>query len=98
MAKQDNEYQDYKGMIVELIDEEGKHINFKLIDVTEYKSEKYALLIPAEENSEVADDEIVIFRFLEKKGTMEAIEDEALLQEVFDFYNGEMDEEEDEDE
>ena len=81
--------------IIELIDDDGKIIKFKLLDVTEYKGEKYTLLLAAEESDEIADDEVVIFRLNEKEETLEPIEDEKLLEEVFEFYQSEVDEEED---
>lgn len=80
--------------IIELIDEEGKIINFKLLDVTEYKGVKYTLLLAAEPNEEIAEDEVVIFRLNEEEETLEPIEDEALLEEVFEFYQQETEEEE----
>ena len=80
--------------LIELIDDDGKIIKFKLLDVTEYKGEKYTLLLAAEPNDEIADDEVVIFRLNEKEETLEPIEDEALLEEVFEFYQNEADEEE----
>ena len=83
-----------KEELIELIDDDGKIIKFKLLDVTEYKGEKYTLLLAAEPNDEIADDEVVIFRLNEKEETLEPIEDEALLEEVFEFYQSEVDEEE----
>lgn len=80
--------------LIELIDEEGKVIKFKLLDVTEYKGEKYTLLLAAEPDEEIAEDEVVIFRLNEKEETLEPIEDENLLQEVFDFYQQETEGEE----
>lgn len=80
--------------IVELIDDDGNVIKFKLLDVTEYKGEKYTLLLAAEPNDEIAEDEVVIFRLNEKEETLEPIEDDALLQEVFDFYQQEVEDEE----
>lgn len=80
--------------LIELIDEEGKVINFKLLDVTEYKGEKYTLLLAAEPNEEIAEDEVVIFRLNEAEETLEPIESEELLQEVFDFYQQETEGEE----
>ena len=82
------------GELIELIDDEGKVIIFRLLDVTEYKGEKYTLLLAAEPNEEIAEDEVVIFRLNEKEQTLEPIEDENLLQEVFDFYQQETDGEE----
>ena len=81
-----------QGDLIELIDDEGRVINFRLLDVTEYKGEKYTLLLAAEPNDGIAEDEVVIFRLNEAEETLEPIEDENLLQEVFDFYQQEADE------
>lgn len=80
--------------LIELIDDEGNIINFRLLDVTEYKGQKYTLLLAAEPNEEIAEDEVVIFRYNEAEETLEPIEDEALLEEVFEFYQSETEEEE----
>jgi uncharacterized protein YrzB (UPF0473 family) len=80
--------------IIELVDEEGKVIKFKLLDVTEYKGEKYTLLLAAEPNDEIGEDEVVIFRLNEKEESLEPIEDENLLDEVFEFYQQETEGEE----
>ena len=77
--------------LIELIDEEGKVVNFRLLDVTEYKGVKYTLLLAAEPNDRIAEDEVVIFRLNEQEETLEPIEDEQLLEEVFDFYQNEED-------
>ena len=75
--------------IIELIDEENNVVKYKLLDVTEYKGEKCTLLLAAEPNEDIAEDEVVIFRLNEEEETLEPIEDDALLQEVFDFYQEE---------
>lgn len=92
MAK-DDEILEEGDELIELVDDDGNVINFKLLDVTEYKGEKYTLLLAAEPNDEIAEDEVVIFRFNEKEETLEPIEDETLLQEVFDFYQSETEDE-----
>ena len=74
---------------IELIDDAGNVIKFKLLDVTEYKGEKYALLLAAEPNDAIAEDEVAIFRYKEEEQMLEPIEDEALLEEVFEFYQNE---------
>lgn len=89
MAEKNPELEEVEEEIIELIDEEGKIIKFKLLDVTEYKGEKYTLLLAAEPNDEIADDEVVIFRLNEQEETLEPIEDEELLDEVFEFYQSE---------
>lgn len=79
--------------IIELIDDDDNVIRFKLLDVTEYKGEKYALLLAAEPNEAVAEDEVAIFRYKEDEGMLEPIEDDALLDEVWEYYQNEEDEE-----
>lgn len=92
--KDDEMLEEQEDELIELIDEDGNVINFKLLDVTEYKGQKYTLLLAAEPNDDIAEDEVVIFRYNEEVETLDPIEDEALLQEVFDFYQNEEDEEE----
>lgn len=75
--------------LIELIDDSGSVIKFRLLDVTEYKGEKYALLLAAEPNDAIAEDEVAIFRYKEEEQLLEPIEDDDLLQEVFDFYQNE---------
>lgn len=89
------EYDEDGNQMVELIDDDGNIIKFKLLDVTEYKGEKYTLLLAAEPNDEIAEDEVVIFRLNQKEETLEPIEDEQLLEEVFEFYQQEAESEED---
>ena len=90
----DEELDGEEDELIELVDDDGKVLNFKLLDVTEYKGVKYTLLLPAEPNEEIAEDEVVIFRLNEEEETLEPIEDEALLEEVLDFYTQETEDEE----
>lgn len=78
--------------VIELIDDDDNVIKFRLLDVCEYKGEKYALLLAAEPNDAVAEDEVAIFRYKEEEQMLEPIEDDALLEEVFEFYQNEEDE------
>ena len=86
---EENLEQEQDDGIIELVDDEGTVVKFRLLDVTEYKGEKYTLLLAAEPNDDVEEDEVVIFRLNEEEETLEPIEDEALLEEVFEFYKGE---------
>ena len=95
MSEEEEEY--LEDGIVELLDDEGNTLKFKLLDVTEYKGEKYTLLLAAEPNDEIAEDEVVIFRLNEAEQILEPIEDDNLLQEVFDFYQQEVEDEEEAD-
>ena len=86
-----SEENELENELIELIAEEGKVVNFRLLDVTEYKGVKYTLLLAAEPNDRIAEDEVVIFRLNEQEETLEPIEDEQLLEEVFEFYQNEED-------
>ena len=91
---EENLEQEQDDVIIELGDDEGTVVKFRLLDVTEYKGEKYTLLLAAEPNDDVEEDEVVIFRLNEEEETLEPIEDEALLEEVFEFYQSETEGEE----
>lgn len=78
--------------VIELIDDDDNVIKFRLLDVCEYKGEKFALLLAAEPNDAVAEDEVAIFRYKEEEQMLEPIDDDALLEEVFEFYQNEEDE------
>ncbi|MDE6667652.1 MAG: DUF1292 domain-containing protein [Clostridia bacterium] len=90
MSEELDEELDLEEEVIELVDDDGKVIKFKLLDVTEYKGEKYTLLLAAEPNEEIAEDEVVIFRLNEEEEVLEPIEDEKLLEEVFEFYQQEV--------
>ena len=90
MSEELDEELDLEEEVIELVDDEGKVIKFKLLDVTEYKGDKYTLLLAAEPNEEIAEDEVVIFRLNEEEEVLEPIEDEKLLEEVFEFYQQEV--------
>lgn len=98
MSEELDEELDLEDEVIELVDDDGKIIKFKLLDVTEYKGEKYTLLLAAEPNDEIGDDEVVIFRLNEEEEVLEPIEDEKLLEEVFEFYQQEVESEEDDEE
>ncbi|MGN1104745.1 MAG: DUF1292 domain-containing protein [Candidatus Coproplasma sp.] len=80
--------------IIELLDDEDNVVKFKLVDVTEYKGEKYAFLLPAEPNDVVEEDEVAIFLFKEEEQMLLPIEDEALMEEVFEFWQNEEEDDE----
>lgn len=92
--EQENENtQDEQDEIIELVDDDNNIIKFRLLDVTEYKGEKYALLLAAEPNEAIDEDEVAIFRYKEAEGMLEPIEDDDLLEEVWEFYQSEEDDE-----
>ncbi len=83
--------------IIELEDEDGKVLKCVVLDVIKYKGERYEVLMPAEPNESVAEDEVVIFRLNEEEAVLESVEDEEVLEEVFKlFQQGEYEDGEDE--
>jgi len=79
---------------IELVDEDGNVIKFKVVDVTEYKGERYVFLLPAEPNEQIEEDELVIFLYNEEEQSLDIIEDDDLLDAIYENYLNEQDEEE----
>ena len=79
---------------IELVDEDGNVIKFKVVDVTEYKGERYVFLLPAEPNEQIEEDELVIFLYNEEEQSLDIIEDDDLLDAIYENYLNELDEEE----
>lgn len=76
--------------IIQLVDKDGKDVDFYHLATIDYKEEWYVILQPVEEEPDIADDEVLIFRLGINKedgtDTFEPIEDEEVLQAVFDEY------------
>lgn len=88
MKENEEKMEDWMDEEIELIDEDGNTLKFRLYDAVEYKGEKYAFLFSAEPDEETGEEEMAIFRFNEEEKTLETL-DEDLLYEVFKFYMGE---------
>lgn len=89
--------------IVELTDEDGKVVQFEHIDTVEHEGNSYVLLLPLEPLEGVDEDEegVVILKIIQSEDddedTYEGVEDEDLLDAVFEKYLATVeDEEEDE--
>ena len=88
-----------EGDIVELIDEEGKSVNFRHVATIDYQNEWYVFFSPTEELDGLSEDEVVIFKLAEDEDGSDLflpIEDEALLEAVYNEYVTIMDGEDDE--
>lgn len=76
--------------LLTLTDDEGNEIEFELLDVIEYDNDEYIVLI---ENDEDAD-EVVILKINaldEETEEYVSIEDEDLLQTIFDMFKKKYD-------
>lgn len=71
--------------ILLLTDEDGEDIPFQIIDTLELHGDNYAIMMPLDDDE---DESIFIFRITEddEGPQYEQIEDEDLLQRVFDVY------------
>lgn len=74
-----------EGTLITLEDEEGNEVEFEFLDIVEYDGEEYIVLI---ENDEDAD-EVVILKINpvdEETEEYVSIEDEGLLDKLFDIF------------
>lgn len=87
--------------IITLTSEEGEQIDFYHEATIEYKNEWFVFLHPVQEMAEIGEDEVVIFKLIkseEGEDSLEPIEDEELLNNVYDEYVKIIDSYEEEDE
>jgi hypothetical protein len=75
--------------IVELTTEDGKKLKFYFVGTIEYKGKNYSAFEPAEEIDGIEDDDLVIFELSgddEETADLLPVEDEKLLDEVFEEF------------
>lgn len=85
MLNNEDMIQEYEPQIITLEDNEGNEVEFELLDVVEYESEEYIVLI---ENNEEAQD-VVILKIESVDDETEnyvGIDDEELLSAVFETF------------
>ena len=82
--------------IVELTTDDGKKLKFFFVGTIEYKGKNYSAFEPAEEIEGLSEDDLVIFELVgdgEDDAELLPIEDEKLLDEVFEEFCKALDEE-----
>lgn len=77
--------------IVQLYDEEGNEVNFEFLDLVELDDEQYVVLLPITEEGEEEEGEVVILKLEdseedEEKESYVSIEDEEILNKVFEMF------------
>ena len=75
--------------IVELTTDDGKKLKFYFVGTIEYKGKNYSAFEPAEQIDGIEDDDLIIFELAgddEETADLLPIEDEALLDEVFEEF------------
>ena len=84
--------------IVTLTTDDGKQLKFYFVGTIEYKGKNYSAFEPAEEIEGVSEDDLIIFELSgddEETADLLPVEDEKLLDEVFEEFCKALDEEED---
>ena len=79
-----------QGTLITLEDEEGNEVEFEFLDIVEYEGEEYIFLIENDENA----DEVVILKINPIDEDTEeylSIEDEDLLDKLFDIFKKKYD-------
>ena len=73
---------------VTLLDDSGKEVQFDHLMTFFHEGEKYIALMPLEEVEDVGEDEVVLLHVVTKnvEDVYETIENEVLLDEVFDTF------------
>ena len=83
--------------IVELTTDDGKKLKFYFVGTIEYKGKVYSAFEPAEQMEGIEDDDLIIFELSgddEETAELLPVEDEALLDEVFEEFCRALEEEE----
>ncbi len=83
--------------VVELTTDDGKKLKFFFVGTIEYKGKNYSAFEPAEEIEGLSEEDLVIFELAgddEETADLLPIEDEALLDEVFEEFCRVLDEDE----
>ena len=75
--------------IVILNDEEGNEVQFEFLDLIEYNEEEYVILLPVEDEISEEPGEVVILKVestSEDEESYVSIEDEEILNKVFEIF------------
>ena len=85
-AKLENGMEEELDNIIVLNDEDGNEVPFEFLDLVEYQEREFVVLLPAEGEDT---DTVVILELVEEDDDMESylpVEDEDLLNAIFDIF------------
>lgn len=89
----DLEMDDENENFITLTDDNGEDVSFEVLDVIDYKEREFAVLLPFEDT----DDEVVILEVIagedEETDEFISVDDDALVEEVFEEFLKRCDEE-----
>ena len=76
--------------IIILSDENGEDVQFEFLDLIEYDSEEYVVLLPVVEEGEEEDGEVVILKVEDSEDDEDesyvSVDDEETLNQVFEIF------------
>lgn len=82
--------------IITILNEDDEEVSFEHIDTMMYDGREYVLLLPLEQPDDIAEDEeaVVILRLIrgDEEDTYESVEDDDLLDDIFNQYIESMEE------
>lgn len=98
MDEENNELDENLSNIIILNDENGNEVQFEFLDLIEYESEEYVVLLPVLEDGEEDDGEVVILKVDDSEENADeesyiSVDDEATLTAVFEIFKDKFKEE-----
>ena len=91
-----NEGEELDNIIV-LNDEDGNEVEFEFLDLIEYEGEEYVVLLPVEEEEPEEPGEVVILKLEDTESENEesyvSVEDEEILNKVFETFKEKFEDE-----
>ena len=86
LPEQEEDTENSEDEVIVLTDEDGNELEFELCDTVEYEGKQYAVLLPADEESE----EVVIMEIQDDPDSddtlFEMVEEEEIIDAVFNLF------------
>ena len=86
LPEQEEDTENTEDEVIVLTDEDGNELEFELCDTVEYEGKQYAVLLPADEESE----EVVIMEIQDDPDSddtlFEMVEEEEIIDAVFNLF------------
>ena len=91
MDEENNGFEEEISNIIILNDENGNEVKFEFLDLIEYESEDYVVLLPVLEDGEEDDGEVVILKVDDSDADSDeesyvSVDDEETLTSVFEIF------------
>ena len=82
----DENYEEELDNVVVLNDEDGNEVKFEFLDLVELDDEEYVVLLPITEEGEEDEGEVVILKVDDEEESYVSVDDEDVLNRVFDIF------------